>query len=67
MQTALCTYPYRGEDRRHAPDAEGYQTLRGGSWDYEARDARCAYRPGLVPDFFGLSVGFRVVVSLALF
>jgi formylglycine-generating enzyme required for sulfatase activity len=39
--------------------------LRGGSWYYSADFARCASRSWGVPDLFYLSIGFRVVVSLA--
>lgn len=39
--------------------------LRGGSWIFSARDARCAVRDGSNPDSYYGDVGFRVVVSLA--
>jgi formylglycine-generating enzyme required for sulfatase activity len=35
--------------------------VRGGSWLYYRRLARCAYRDRLMPDFFFDNVGFRVV------
>lgn len=38
--------------------------LRGGSWFYDARDARCAVRNRYVPGYYYV-VGFRVVLSLA--
>jgi formylglycine-generating enzyme required for sulfatase activity len=38
--------------------------LRGGSWSFNQRSARCALRLRLVPDDFDDDVGFRVVVSL---
>jgi formylglycine-generating enzyme required for sulfatase activity/energy-coupling factor transporter ATP-binding protein EcfA2 len=38
-----------------------YRTVRGGSWDYGSRVARCACRLRLVPDFFDDNFGFRVV------
>jgi len=38
--------------------------LRGGSWDDDQGDARCAFRGWYFPgDFYGY-VGFRVVFSL---
>ena len=46
--------------------AEDRPVVRGGSWDDDQRDARCACR---LPDhpviFFVINLGFRVVVSLA--
>jgi len=40
--------------------------LRGGSWDDDPRNARCAYRLRLFPDFFINILGFRVIVSLVI-
>ncbi|HQE98520.1 MAG TPA: SUMF1/EgtB/PvdO family nonheme iron enzyme [Anaerolineae bacterium] len=57
-------YPYREQDGRNDPEAEGYRVARGGSWDDNERFARCAYRYRLVPDDFNNLVGFRVVLSL---
>jgi formylglycine-generating enzyme required for sulfatase activity len=58
-------YPYRVEDGRKVPDAEGLRVLRGGSWGGDARGARCARCGRFVPDLFSDVVGFRVGVSLA--
>jgi formylglycine-generating enzyme required for sulfatase activity len=41
-----------------------YHTLRGGSWADGLRGARCAYRYGYAPDYFGFNIGFRVVATL---
>ena len=38
-----------------------WRTVRGGSWNYNWYDARCAYRGRYVPDDYDDSVGFRVV------
>ncbi len=38
-----------------------YRTVRGGSWYYYRRYARCAYRFRYVPDYFYNNVGFRVL------
>ncbi|MFH0995526.1 MAG: SUMF1/EgtB/PvdO family nonheme iron enzyme [Pseudomonadota bacterium] len=35
--------------------------VRGGSWNFDRWDARCAYRTGSVPDGFNGGLGFRVV------
>jgi len=48
-------------------ERQSSRVLRGGSWDYGRRYARCASRDGGIPDFWSGSVGFRVVVSLAEF
>jgi formylglycine-generating enzyme required for sulfatase activity len=40
---------------------EKFRAVRGGSWDNNQDDARCACRDGFVPGYFDLSVGFRVV------
>jgi formylglycine-generating enzyme required for sulfatase activity/energy-coupling factor transporter ATP-binding protein EcfA2 len=42
-------------------DDHVYRVVRGGSWDYDRRYVRCAYRSRLAPDLFGTTVGFRVV------
>ena len=59
-------YPYRSDDGREDPRAEGRRVVRGGAWDYFQRYARCAYRYRNIPDYFYYYVGLRVVVSLAL-
>jgi formylglycine-generating enzyme required for sulfatase activity len=53
-------YPYRVDDGRENPSASGRHVLRGGSWGYLWRDARCAFRCSR-PVFFGFNIGFRVV------
>jgi len=40
--------------------------VRGGSWNNNQRNARCAYRNRNIPDNFNNNLGFRVVVSIAL-
>lgn len=37
------------------------RVLRGGSWLNTRRNVRCANRLGLVPVYFNLNVGFRLV------
>ena len=59
-------YPYRFDDGRESLDASGSRVLRGGSWDYFTRFARCAARGWDYPDYFNDLIGFRVVVSLAI-
>jgi formylglycine-generating enzyme required for sulfatase activity len=60
-------YPYGLEDSREALEAEGYRVLRGGSWLFDPRGARCAFRFGDGPGDFKPDRGFRVVVSLVSF
>jgi hypothetical protein len=38
--------------------------LRGGSWNNNQRNARCAIRNRNIPDNFNDNIGFRVVVSI---
>jgi formylglycine-generating enzyme required for sulfatase activity len=64
-QSVYRDYPYLPEERRNDPGAEEYPVLRGGSWDFDAWDACCAYRIRFDPDNFNDVIGFRVVVSLA--
>lgn len=56
-------YPYRSEDGREDPLAEGRCTLRGGSWRYGQRYARVSCRDHDRPDDFNVNIGFRVVVA----
>jgi len=41
------------------------RVVRGGSWNNNQRNARCAYRNRNIPDNFNNNLGFRVVVSIA--
>ncbi len=60
------SYPYQADDGREDMEAGGSRVVRGGSWRFIGRIARCAFRLGFGPDLFGRHVGFRVV-SLAAF
>jgi len=57
-------YPYDPADGRENLEGVKIPILRGGSWNYLRRGARCAYRDGFVPDLFSNLIGVRVVVSL---
>jgi len=59
-------YPYDPTDGRDDTAGPHRRVVRGGSWLNLERDARCATRRRLIPDYFFISLGFRVVVSLAL-
>ena len=54
-------YPYRGDDGREEPAAEGSRVQRGGSFMSDDDHVRCAVRNGAVPDMQQNSIGFRVV------
>lgn len=74
--TAVCTYP-QGISPIGAWDTSGNvfewtcskkdaaYVQRGGSWSYDQRNARCAYRNRDVPNGFGRYIGFRLVLSIA--
>ncbi len=57
-------YPYNSADGREQLEGMKILILRGGSWYNDLRNARCAFRPGNLPDFFGYDSGLRMVVSL---
>ena len=59
-------YPYRSDDGREDPRAEGRRVVRGGAWVNYQWFARCAFRYWFIPVYFHYYVGLRVVVSLAL-
>jgi len=56
-------YPYRQDDGRENPLAEGRRALRGGSWNGSQRVARVSYRDFDHPVYFYSDLGFRVVVA----
>jgi formylglycine-generating enzyme required for sulfatase activity len=58
-------YPYDPADGREDLDAPGsvLRVLRGGSFYLSVKYARCAARIRLIPNYFGLSSGFRVLVA----
>jgi formylglycine-generating enzyme required for sulfatase activity/energy-coupling factor transporter ATP-binding protein EcfA2 len=58
-------YPYRPEDGRNDPDAEGARVVRGGSFDAQASCARGACRARAAMREHAQDIGFRLVLSLA--
>jgi formylglycine-generating enzyme required for sulfatase activity len=56
-------YPYKSSDGRESLSGSGPRVLRGGSFDYNRRYARCASRFRNFPDLWSLNDAFRVVVS----
>jgi formylglycine-generating enzyme required for sulfatase activity len=61
--TRFKPYPYRADDGRNDPEAEGHRVLRGGSWLQDRRCARCSFRLESLPDGDGADIGFRLVLS----
>jgi toxoflavin biosynthesis protein ToxD len=55
-------YPYRVDDGREDPAAEGYRVVRGGAFTLTRWNARCACRLRYAPGFRSGHVGFRVVL-----
>jgi formylglycine-generating enzyme required for sulfatase activity len=60
--TPAFKYPYDSNDGRENLEAEGRRVLRGGAFDYNRRDVRCACRHRLDPDYRLRDSGFRVCV-----
>jgi len=58
-------YPYKPDDGREDEKAPGYRVLRGGSFNNNERNARCAYRNDNDIKNFNNNIGFRVVASHA--
>jgi formylglycine-generating enzyme required for sulfatase activity len=58
-------YPYDPRDSREDLEAgsEYLRVLRGGSFYFDSRDARCAYRNGYYPYYRNFFIGFRLVLS----
>ena len=56
-------YPYRRDDGREDPGAEGPRVLRGGSFSDGGWGFRCAVRYWYDPDYRDWDLGFRVVVA----
>lgn len=59
----LKPYPYKPDDGREVPEAPGNRVVRGGSWYYSRKLARCATREGAQPNFISPTLGFRLARS----
>lgn len=58
--TLYQAYPY-ADDGRENVEADGERVVRGGSFNFEWMDVRCAFRLRSAPDFFLDGIGFRVL------
>jgi formylglycine-generating enzyme required for sulfatase activity len=63
--SAYKEYPYDSKDGREDVSAEEMvrRVVRGGSFDEDAENVRCAHRLNYYPFHLNRTVGFRVVVS----
>ena len=58
--TRYRDYPYRADDGREDPTAEGRRVMRGGGWSVDQTRVRCAYRGRNNPWFWNGRSGFRL-------
>lgn len=61
--SVLKAYPYVADDGRESPTADGKRVVRGGSWYYSRKLARCAARESLLPSYTSTGLGFRLACS----
>jgi gamma-glutamyl hercynylcysteine S-oxide synthase len=61
--TLIKAYPYKKNDGREKENDPGSRVLRGGSFGFNRRIARCAYRDSLDPENRDNGVGFRMCAS----
>lgn len=57
-------YPYRPEKETMAPTPNARYVVRGGSWYYSRKLARCAVREGMREDHRSHLIGFRLARSI---
>lgn len=58
--STLRAYPYQPDDGRQNLDSPDVCVIRGGSWYYSRKLARCSAREGVLPNFVSPALGFRV-------
>ena len=56
-------YPYDGQDGREEPAGADARVLRGGAFNSNPWNLRCAYRDHFDPVLWSSLLGFRVVVA----
>jgi formylglycine-generating enzyme required for sulfatase activity len=57
--SAYAAYPYQDSDGRNNPNGTDVRVVRGGSWDLNRNDLRCATRDRNAPTNRNNDVGFR--------
>jgi len=62
-RSAFRPYPYRDDDGRNVPAADGPRVVRGGSWYDRPKRCRSAFRLGYQPYHAVFNVGFRVAME----
>jgi formylglycine-generating enzyme required for sulfatase activity len=60
----ITPYPYDESEASQNPDGKRLCVVRGGSWYYSHKLARCTSRESVLPTFTSLSLGFRLARSL---
>ena len=61
--SAYRPYPYREDDGRNLPQADGKRVVRGGSWYDKPDRCRAAFRQSYAPEQGVYDVGFRVICT----
>ena len=56
-------YPYRADDGREDPATNGLRVVRGGSYNHDLRQIRCAARDGMAAGVRDVYIGFRVAAT----
>jgi formylglycine-generating enzyme required for sulfatase activity len=61
INTELRPYPYEANDGREVVKPVSHCVLRGGSWYYSRKLARCSTREWVLPNYISELIGFRLV------
>jgi formylglycine-generating enzyme required for sulfatase activity len=56
-------YPYNPNDGRETPNDNEKYVVRGGSWYYSRKLARCTVREGVIATYASPALGFRLALS----
>ena len=60
----LKPYPYKSNDGRESIGSHEKYVVRGGSWYYSRKLARCTCREGVIATYFSPALGFRLARSV---
>jgi len=64
-QSLYRSYPYAATDGREAGAVPGGRVVRGGSYNHDLRQIRCAARTGMATGVRDVYIGFRVAAGAA--